>query len=62
MAKKLGLAMQYPEGYLESQQKTSSCEDEEEEGAVKKVKRGRKRKSSVGELRDQQKRGFCEKL
>ena len=61
MAKKLALAMQYPEGYLESQQKTSSCEDEEE-GAVKKVKRGRKRKSSVGELRDQQKRGFCEKL
>jgi E3 ubiquitin-protein ligase UHRF1 len=46
MAKKLGLAMQYPEGYLESQQKTSSCEDEEEEGAVK--KRGRKRKSSGG--------------
>ena len=48
MRKKLGLVMQYPEGYLESQQKSSSCEDEEEERAVK--KRGRKRKSSGGEI------------
>ena len=45
MGKKLGLSMQYPEGYLEAQQnKTSSCEDEEDETPVK--KRGKKRKSS----------------
>ena len=49
MAKKLGLSMQYPEGYLESQQtngKSSSGEEEDEEKQVK--KRGKKRKS-VGE-------------
>ena len=45
MGKKLGLVMQYPEGYLEAKQgKNSSCEEEEEEGPVK--KRGKKRKNS----------------
>lgn len=46
MAKKLGLAMQYPEGYLESQQANGkgSSGEEEEEKQVK--KRGKKRKSS----------------
>jgi E3 ubiquitin-protein ligase UHRF1 len=47
LARKLGLAMQYPEGYLERQApggKASSCEDEEEEKPAK--KRGKKRKSS----------------
>ena len=47
MVKKLGLTMQYPEGYLEAQQangKSSSGEDEEEEKKTK--KRGKKRKSS----------------
>lgn len=47
MTKKLGLTMQYPEGYLEAQQtneKSSSGEDEEVEKTVK--KRGKKRKSS----------------
>ena len=46
MAKKLGLTMQYPEGYLESQQANGkgSSGEEEEEKQVK--KRGKKRKSS----------------
>ena len=47
MVKKLGLTMQYPEGYLESQQangKSGSSGEEEEEKPVK--KRGKKRKSN----------------
>ena len=48
MAKKLGLTMQYPEGYLEAQQANgrSSSGEEEEEKQVK--KRGKKRKSTGG--------------
>ena len=48
MTKKLGLAMQYPEGYLEARQangKAGSSGEEDEENK----KRGKKRKS-VGEL------------
>ena len=48
MTKKLGLTMQYPEGYLEARQangKAGSSGEEEEENK----KRGKKRKS-VGEL------------
>ena len=46
--KKLGLTMQYPEGYLESQANGKGSSEEEEEDHQSK-KRGKKRKS-IGQL------------
>ena len=46
MSKKLCLAMQYPEGYLEAQQAKSSSGEEEEEEKKTVKKRGKKRRIS----------------
>ena len=46
MSKKLCLAMQYPEGYLEAQQAKSSEGEEEEEEEKTVKKRGKKRRIS----------------